>query len=85
MLAGVTTTAAGLVLTGTGDGLFLIFDGRSGRELYRFSTGAAIAGGVSTYEVGSRQYVAVLSGNASKSVWQNTGAATVIVFALPED
>jgi glucose dehydrogenase len=85
MLAGVTTTATGLVLTGTGDGLFLVFDGRSGRELYRFATGAAIAGGISTYEVGSRQYVAVLSGNASKSVWQNTGAATVIVFALPDD
>lgn len=85
MLAGVTTTATGLVLTGTGDGLFLAFDGRSGRELYRFSTGGAIAGGVSTYEVASRQYVAVLSGNASKTVWQNTGAATVIVFALPDE
>ena len=85
MLAAVTTTATGLVLTGTGRGLFLAFDARSGKELYRFSTGGAMAGGVSTYEVDSRQYVAVLSGNASKTIWQNTGAATVIVFGLPEE
>jgi hypothetical protein len=42
-----------------------------------------VAGGVSTYLVGERQYVAVASGNSSKSLWQNSGAPMIIVFGLP--
>lgn len=83
MLAGLTPTASGLLFTGTGTGEFLAFDARTGRPLYRFNTGGAVAGGVSTYLVGDRQYVAVASGNSSKSLWQNSGAPLIIVFGLP--
>ena len=83
MLAGVTPTAGGVVLTGSSDGNFLVFDGRTGDELYNFYTGAAVAGGISTYMVDSKQYVAVLSGNSSKALWKTSGAATLIVFTLP--
>ena len=83
MLAGVTPTASGLMLTGTGDGEFLAFDSKSGSKLYSFYTGGAIAGGPSTYMLNGHQYVAVASGNNSKSLWQVGGAATVIVFGLP--
>jgi alcohol dehydrogenase (cytochrome c) len=84
MLAGLTTTASGLLLTGTGGGQMLIFDARTGRQLYSFYTGGAIAGGVSTYSVGDKQLIAVESGNSSKTVWQNIGAAQVIIFGLQD-
>ena len=39
-------------------------------------------GGVVTYQIGGKQYVAVTSGNASR-LWRSpTGSATVIVFAV---
>jgi len=85
MVAGITTTAAGLVFTGTPGGDLLAFDGKTGRQLYDFYTGGAVAGGVATYMVAGKQYVVAISGNSSKSVWfeLNTGAATVVVFGLP--
>ena len=82
MLAGVTPTATGLILTGSGDGDLLIFDSKSGRKLYSFYTGGPIAGGISTYLVGDEQYIAVPSGNSSKAIWQTRGAPTLIVFGL---
>jgi alcohol dehydrogenase (cytochrome c) len=85
MVAGITTTAAGLVFTGSPAGDLLAFDAKTGRQLYKFYTGGAVAAGVSTYMVAGRQYVAVASGNTSKSVWfeLNAGAATIVVFGLP--
>jgi alcohol dehydrogenase (cytochrome c) len=83
MLAGITPTSSGVLLTGTGNGDFLVFEAGTGRELYRFYTGGAIAGGPSTYLVGGKQLIAVASGNDSKSGWKIDGAATVIVFGLP--
>jgi PQQ-dependent dehydrogenase (methanol/ethanol family) len=83
MLAGLTPTASGILITGSGDGELLVFNSKTGRQLYSFYTGGAIAGGVSTYLVNDRQYIAVPSGNSSKSLWQNRGAATLIVFGLP--
>jgi alcohol dehydrogenase (cytochrome c) len=82
MLAGITPTASGLLFTGSGDGDLLVFDSKTGRKLYSFYTGGPIAGGISTYLVGNQQYVAVPSGNSSKSMWQSNGAPTVIVFGL---
>ena len=84
MLAAVTTTAGGLVFTGELTGDFLAFDAATGRELYRFNTGDPIGGGVVTYEVDGRRYVAVASGRPSP-FWINEhpGAPTVFVFSLP--
>ena len=79
----VTTTSADLVFTGEITGDFLVLDGRTGKELYRFNTGGPINGGVITYAVNGKQYVAVMSGNAT-SFWQaRPGSSTAIVFALP--
>ena len=83
MLAGITPTAGGLVFTGTLNGEFLAFDAESGKILYRFNTGGAIAGGISSYAVEDQQYIAVASGNASKTIWSTKGAATVVIFGLP--
>lgn len=83
MIGAVTATAGGIVLSGGGDGMFLALDQRDGRELYRFNTGGGIGGGVATYMVGGRQYVAVASGGFGLLPFGVTGAPAVVVFALP--
>ena len=83
MVAAVTTTAGNVVMTGELTGDFTVFDATDGTVLYRFNTGGPIGGGVVTYAVGGKQYVAVSSGSPS-NFWvdRNPGAPTVVVFAL---
>ena len=83
MIAGVTPTGGGLVFTGSLDGDLLGFDAETGNILYRFNTGGAIAGGISSYAIDGKQYLAVASGNSSKTIWVTKGAPTLIVFGLP--
>jgi len=83
MLAALTPTATGLLLTGTSTGEFIAFEAASGKQLYSFNTGGAVAGGISTYLVNDKQYVAVASGNNSKLTRRNGGGALVVVFGLP--
>jgi len=63
-------------------GDFLVYDAKDGRELYRFPTGGPVAAGISTYNVGGKQYVAVPSGNSSRDAASATGAATMVIFTL---
>jgi alcohol dehydrogenase (cytochrome c) len=82
LVAAVTSTSSGVLFTGDTDGDFLAMDARNGRVLYRFQTGGAVSGGVVTYAVGGRQYVAATSG--SLPIFKRTsGSATLFVFALP--
>ncbi len=84
LLAAVTTTSADLIFTGELSGNFLVLDARSGEVLYRFNAGAPLNGGIITYAINGRQYVAVNSGNAS-GFWRTPrGSSTVLLFALPE-
>jgi alcohol dehydrogenase (cytochrome c) len=83
MLAAVAATSADLLFTGELDGDFLVLDARDGTVLYRFNTGGAMNGGVVTYLVGGKQYVAATSGNATYFWRTPVGSATVIVFSLP--
>jgi PQQ-dependent dehydrogenase (methanol/ethanol family) len=83
MVAGLTPTAGGVVFTGAPTGEFWALKAATGEVLYEFNTGGSIAGGISTYAVNGRQYVAVTSGSASKTIWNSTGAPTLLVFALP--
>ena len=81
-LAAVTPTSAGLVFTGELTGDFDAFDAKDGKKLYSFNVGGPITGGVPTYAVDGKQYVAVMSG-AANSFWRAApGSSTVIVFAL---
>jgi len=84
MVAAVTPTAGGVVMTGDQNGNFLVVDAKDGKTLYKFNTGGAVGGGVSTYAVDGKQYVAVASGNASRGIWKTTGAATIVVFGTKE-
>ena len=84
MVAAVTTTSGGVVFTGEQTGDFITLDAESGEVLYRFNTGGQIGGGVATYELDGRQYVAVMSGRISPFWYrEHPGAPTVFIFALP--
>jgi alcohol dehydrogenase (cytochrome c) len=83
MLASVTTTSADLVFTGELTGDFLALNAKTGKVLHRFNTGGAMNGGVVTYAINGKQYVAVASGSAS-GFWQiPPGSSTIIIFSLP--
>jgi alcohol dehydrogenase (cytochrome c) len=83
MIAGVTATAGGLVFTGSVKGELLAVDTRTGKIVYRFQTGGAIAGGVSSFSVDGEQIIAVTSGNTSRMAWKTSGGAILLLFALP--
>lgn len=81
MVAAVTTTAGGLVFTGEQTGDFLALDASTGEVRYRFYTGGGIFGGVASYAVDGRQYVAVTSGGGSLT-FGGGGSPTLFVFGL---
>jgi outer membrane protein assembly factor BamB/plastocyanin len=56
------STESDLIFVGQFDGNFLALDAVTGKELWRFQTGAAISGGAVTYTINGEQYVAVFTG-----------------------
>ena len=81
IVAGVTTTAGGLVFTGDLGGNFYAFDKATGKMALRTDLGGAIAGGVVTYEVRGKQYVAVTAGNVSR-MFGAGGSPSLVVLAV---
>ncbi len=55
-------------------------DAKSGDVLYRFNTGGSIGGGVITYALDGKQYVATTSGTVS-AFFGGSGLPAVVVFA----
>ncbi|HEY5087748.1 MAG TPA: PQQ-binding-like beta-propeller repeat protein [Gemmatimonadaceae bacterium] len=84
LVAGVTATAGGLVFAADLDGNILGFDQRDGSIRFRYNTGQPIGGGIVSYAVSGKQYIAVASGLDAPTTWQTkSSAATVVVLALP--
>jgi alcohol dehydrogenase (cytochrome c) len=72
LCGGVMTTASGLVFTGDNDGLFHAFEAATGKELWKYQTGAPIWGSAPiTYMLDGRQWVVTTSG------------LSLLAFALP--
>jgi alcohol dehydrogenase (cytochrome c) len=72
-LAGVMSTASGLVFAGDNEGFFNAFEGKNGRKLWSYRMGSPIWGAAgSSYMLDGRQYVLIESGN------------TLVSFAVPE-
>lgn len=81
MLAGVTPTAGGLVITGDLAGNVLVFDDTTGRLIRTVATYQPIAGGVVSYVTGGKAYVAVAAGMTSNP-WHVKGVARIVVLGL---
>ena len=82
LVAGVTVSAGGVLFTGDLADNFVAVDTKSGKTLYTFNTGGSVGGGVLSYEVKGKQYVAAMSGAVS-GFFGGSGPAAVVVFALP--
>ena len=85
VLGAVTTTAGNLLFLGELTGDLVAFNAETGDELFRSRTSGPIGGGVVTYTVDGKQYVAVSSGRPSGLNWRAgpSGAPNVMIFALP--
>jgi alcohol dehydrogenase (cytochrome c) len=71
-MAGVMSTASGLVFAGDDEGNFMAFDAHTGKNLWFYPTGSAIWGAAAmTFMLDGRQYVLIGSGT------------NVVAFALP--
>jgi alcohol dehydrogenase (cytochrome c) len=84
MVAAVTPTAGGLLLTADTKGNFLAFDAANGRVLLKKDLGDPIGGGIVTYTLGGIQYVAVAGGMKNPIIQTDSGPAWVAIFALPD-
>ena len=83
VVAGVTTTASGLVLGGDLGGDLLAFDSGTGKVLLKTNLGGALAGGIITYAVEGHQYVAATAGNSSRLAggwWGESGTPRVVIM-----
>lgn len=83
MIAGITSTAGGIVLTGDLNGDLLAFNASDGKQLLRLDTGAPIGGGIITYLANGKQYVGAATGITSQSFKTQGSNAKVAVYALP--
>ncbi len=82
-VAAIAPTAGGIIFNGDLGGTFYAFDARSGKELYRYKTAGAMAGGVVAYDENGRQYIIADSGNVSRSIWPGAsgGHPTIYIFS----
>jgi alcohol dehydrogenase (cytochrome c) len=82
LVAGITVSAGGVLFSGDMNNNFFALDAKTGKTLYTFNTGGSVGGGVISYEVNGKQYVATTSGTLS-GFFHGSGTAAVVVFALP--
>ena len=64
IMAGVLSTAGGLVFTANHEGRFLALDARLGGELWGMNLGGDVLAAPISYAVGGRQHVAIAAGRA---------------------
>ena len=81
-VAGVTPTAGGIVLNGDLAGNLYAFDAATGKVLLDYKLPGAVAGGVITYAVGGKQYVAATAGNISRTTFKTAGSPTLVILSL---
>jgi PQQ-dependent dehydrogenase (methanol/ethanol family) len=84
VIGAITPTAGGITFAGDASGALYVFRTADGTLLRTIQTGGAIAGGIITYKIRGTQYLALGSGNISRSSWSGaTGTPTMIVYRLP--
>ena len=82
LVAAITPTASGLVFTADLEGYLLAFDAESGKLLLHIKAGGPIGGGVVTYMLGGKQYVAIAAGMKNAIMKTESGPGAVVIYAL---
>jgi alcohol dehydrogenase (cytochrome c) len=81
VVAGVTSTASGVVFAGDANGRLYAFASNGGAQLASWTLPGQIAGGIDTYTVGGTQYLAVPNGSVSR-FFGGFGSPRMTVYAL---
>jgi alcohol dehydrogenase (cytochrome c) len=84
LAAAVTPTAGGLLLTGDLEGNFLAFDAVTGNMISKKKADGPIGGGIITYSIDEKQYIAIAAGMNNAIMGTKSGPASVVIYALPE-
>jgi len=83
MVAAITPTAGGLVLTGDLNGNLLAFDDVSGKVLLQHNAGGPIGGGIVTYTINGKQFIAVAAGMQNGIMMTKSPSSYLVILALP--
>ncbi len=84
VVGALTATAGNVLFGGDNAGKFLVFDADTGEILKEVATGGSLSGGLITYAQRGRQYVAMTSGNISRSLFGAMGRPSILIMALPQ-
>lgn len=82
VVSGVTPTAGGVTFAGDTAGNFMAIDSKTGNILLNKKMDGALGGGVITYAVKGKQYVAVTTGNVSRFTFGGVGSPSLVVMGL---
>jgi glucose dehydrogenase len=88
------STDGGLLFTGTADGYVEALDAKTGNLLWRYNVGSGVHGGIISYAVEGKQYIAVASGHGTyvgravqslnkEKLGNMQESMAVVVFSLP--
>jgi alcohol dehydrogenase (cytochrome c) len=82
VLSGVTPTAGGLIFTSAQNGDVYAFDASTGKVLWKTTTNLPNGGGVISYSVNGKQYIAVASGMKSGLWPMPSNASKIMIYGL---
>jgi alcohol dehydrogenase (cytochrome c) len=83
MLANVTATESGIVFAGDLKGILYAVNSDTGDVLWHYSLPASAGGGIFTYQLANKQYLAALSGSVSAFFGGGKETTKITVLALP--
>jgi alcohol dehydrogenase (cytochrome c) len=84
LVAALTPTAGGLLLTADLEGNFIALDAATGDVILKKQLTDPIGGGVITYSIGGKQYVALAVGMKNYLMKTQSGPASIVILALPQ-
>ncbi len=82
IVAGVTPTAGGLLFTADQNGDVYGFDASNGKILWKSNTGVPNGGGVITYSVNGKQYLAVAAGMKAVLWPKQSKESKIVIYGL---
>ena len=82
VLSGITPTKGGLVFAGDMEKHAYAFDATNGKILWRTELPGAPGGGLITYAVDGKQYVAFVTGTRSQVFPASPASSRIVVFGL---
>jgi alcohol dehydrogenase (cytochrome c) len=82
IVSGITPTGGGITFAGDIAGTLYALRNSDGKVLFSTPTKGSISGGIITYTVAGKQYVAITSGNLSRTMWVTAGLPHIVIYTV---